>query len=555
MTLLTAIATLGALASSAAPAQAHLVRPAPSSFTPTGISFPIGVAVDQETGDVYVAGLGTGNVEKFSGSGVPEPSFVSPELSGPWGVAVDNSGGASKGDVYVAESGGAAVDKLDSSGKPVAGFTRIVEGSFPPGDPGSEGFHPVGVAVDPSNGDVVVEDEAHGEVDIFGSSGAFISQFPGGTYGVAVGSGSDIFTSGGEGAQEWSLADGYSTATTIDPNGTLAVGVDLLSGDIFSDDTSYIAEYQASGAPLLQFGSGVLGESAGVAVYEATNTVYATDISSGQVYVFGAPPTPAPPALDNQSVSGLTQTSAILNASINPHTEATTYHFEYGPTAAYGTSVPVPEAEVGSESSDVVVGQRLSGLEPGTTYHYHVVATSALGTVLGPDQTFTTASPLPPLVSTGSPSTVSQNEATLSGTIDAQGVQTDYEFDIGADTNYGTRIFGDAGTSDGPQTFTLTLQDLAAGVTYHYRLVASNAYATAYGADQTFTTPAFPSSILTAPVTAPLVPTPLIGPATATPGAGKVVVRKAQPKKKARKRAKRRVKKARRSASSRKRRS
>lgn len=546
VTLLASIATLGALASSAAPAQAHLVRPV-SSFTPTGTIDPVGVAVDQATGSVYVAGLASENVERFSASGTPEPSFVSPTLAGPWGVAVEQS----TGDVYVAESGAAAVDKLDPSGGPVAGFTRITEASFPAGDPGSEGFSPHGVAVDPSNGDVVVEDEAHGEVDIFSSSGAFISQFPGGTYGVAVGSGSDIFTSGGEGAQEWSLADGYSTATTIDPNGTLAVGVDLSTGDVLSDDASFIAEYEASGAPLLQFGSGVLGESAGVAVYEATNTVYATDLSSGNVYVFGSPPTPAAPALDNQSVSGLTQTSAILNASIDPHTEATTYHFEYGPTAAYDTSVPVPEAEVGSESSDVVVGQQLSGLEPGTTYHYHVVATNAIGTVPGPDQTFTTASPLPPIVSTGSPGSVSQNEATLSGTIDAQGVQTSYEFDIGADTSYGTRIFGDAGTGEGPQPFTLTMQDLAAGTTYHYRLVATNVYATTYGADQTFTTPAFPSSTLTAPVAAPLVPTPLIGPATPAPGAVKVVVRKAQPKKKARKKAK----KVRRSASSRRRRS
>jgi hypothetical protein len=646
MTLLAAIATFGALASSAAPAQAHLVRPV-SSFTPTGTIEPVGVAVDQETGDLYVAGLGSGNVERFSGSGTPEPFFVSPILSEPWGVAVDQS----TGDVYVAELGAAAVDKLEPSAKPVAGFTRITEASIPAGDPGSEGFKPHGVAVDPANGDVAVEDEAHGEVDIFSSSGAFISQFAGGTYGVAVGSGSDIYTSGGEGVQEFSPTDGYSTPTTIDPNGALAVGVDLLTGDVLSDDTSHIAEYEASGAPLVQFGSGVLSFSAGVAVYEATDTVYATDISNGNVYVFrapvrlpdvttGTPPTnvtsttatlsgavnpdttsvtgcrfeygtstsygasvactqalpltgtsalpvsvslgalqpnatyhyrlagansngtsfgedqtfttsPAPPTLDDQSVSGLTQTSAILNASIDPNNEATTYHFEYGPTAAYGTSVPVPEAEVGSEWGDVVVGQQLSGLEPGTTYHFRVVATNATGPSTGVDQTFTTASPLPPILSTGLPSAVSQNEATLSGTIDAQGVQTSYEFDIGADTSYGTRIFGDAGTSEGPQTFTLTLQDLAAGVTYHYRLVARNTYATTYGADQTFTTPAFPSLTLTAPVAAPLVPTPLIGPAATAPTAVKVVVRKAQPKRKA----KRIVKKARRAASSRKRRS
>ena len=94
------LATLAAAAFAAGPAGAHLVRPA-SSFTPTGVETPSGIAVDQATGDVYVTGAGSGNVERFSATGVRETSFVSPVLSGPAGVAVDNSGDASKGDVYV----------------------------------------------------------------------------------------------------------------------------------------------------------------------------------------------------------------------------------------------------------------------------------------------------------------------------------------------------------------------------------------------------------------------------------------------------------------------
>ena len=90
--------------------------------------------------------------------------------------------------MYVSERGTERVVKLDSSGKAVAGFTPIAASSIPSGDPGSAKFQPQGVAVDPANGDVVVTDFANGEVDIFSSSGAFISQFAvPGVVGVAVG--------------------------------------------------------------------------------------------------------------------------------------------------------------------------------------------------------------------------------------------------------------------------------------------------------------------------------------------------------------------------------
>ncbi len=41
----------------------------------------------------------------------------------------------------------------------------------------------------------------------------------------------------------------------------------------------------------------------------------------------------------------------------------TTYHFEWGTSTSYGNSVPVPDADIGSGSSDVLVSQHLSGLE------------------------------------------------------------------------------------------------------------------------------------------------------------------------------------------------
>src|ERR1017187_9351147 len=119
-------ATLAATAFTAGPADAHLVRPLVSSFTPAVATPPISVAIDNTEdlfkGDVYVTGAGT--VERYSPAGVRDTSFASPTFEVTRGVAVDNSIGASKGDVYVAVVGATPrVVKLDSSGKEVAGFT------------------------------------------------------------------------------------------------------------------------------------------------------------------------------------------------------------------------------------------------------------------------------------------------------------------------------------------------------------------------------------------------------------------------------------------------
>jgi hypothetical protein len=85
---------------------------------------------------------------------------------------------------------------------------------------------------------------------------------------------------------------------------------------------------------------------------------------------------------------------AFLKAEIDPEGLATTYHFEYGTTEAYGQETP--ELPVGSDSTAHKVSRFLEGLDPGTTYHYRAVATNADAVNEGPDRTFTTFSPLVP---------------------------------------------------------------------------------------------------------------------------------------------------------------
>ena len=108
-----------------------------SVVDPQPLSNPDGVAVNQETGEVYVVDRGNNRVERFSSSGAYEtqfngsdnPSF--PEgFASPNAIAVDNScfyqgltgtaceeADPSNGDAYVADTGHGVVDKLESVGR------------------------------------------------------------------------------------------------------------------------------------------------------------------------------------------------------------------------------------------------------------------------------------------------------------------------------------------------------------------------------------------------------------------------------------------------------
>jgi len=84
----------------------------------------------------------------------------------------------------------------------------------------------------------------------------------------------------------------------------------------------------------------------------------------------------------------ITTTAAALNAKVNPNGLSTTCYFEYGTTAAYGSSTG--EIDAGSGTNPALVSKGISGLAPGTTYHFRLLATNSIGTATGPDQVFTT---------------------------------------------------------------------------------------------------------------------------------------------------------------------
>ncbi|MET0603146.1 MAG: MopE-related protein [Baekduia sp.] len=87
-------------------------------------------------------------------------------------------------------------------------------------------------------------------------------------------------------------------------------------------------------------------------------------------------------------------TTADINGEAVPRGAATTIHFEYGTTTAYGSST-APQA-IGDGDDPVAASASLTGLGPSSTYHYRLVATNVIGTVTGADQTITTSLAPPP---------------------------------------------------------------------------------------------------------------------------------------------------------------
>jgi CSLREA domain-containing protein len=95
----------------------------------------------------------------------------------------------------------------------------------------------------------------------------------------------------------------------------------------------------------------------------------------------------------------------------------------------------------------------------------------------------------PPLATTAPASSVAFGEATLNGTVDPSARETTARFEYGPTTSYGSTVaLGIVGSGIGPVRISAALVGLRQGVTYHYRLVATNAEGTNAGADQTFTT-------------------------------------------------------------------
>jgi hypothetical protein len=200
--------------------------------------------------------------------------------------------------------------------------------------------------------------------------------------------------------------------------------------------------------------------------------------------------TAAPTAITGP-VSAVGSTSATASGTVNAGGQATTWYVEYGTTTGYGRQTASQSA--GSGTSNVQVSAVLTGLAPGTTYHYRLVATNGAGTSRGGDGIFTTTSG--PVAVTGAASDVTATSATLAATVDPNGRATTWFFEYGTSTSYGAKTATrSAGSGTASAGVSAPVSGLATGRVYHYRIVATSDAGTSRGADRTFTTPGAPSA-------------------------------------------------------------
>jgi hypothetical protein len=97
------------------------------------------------------------------------------------------------------------------------------------------------------------------------------------------------------------------------------------------------------------------------------------------------------PTATTGAASSVTATAATLAGTVNPNGAATSYHVDYGLTTGYDAATA--EQSAGSGTAPVSVSVPVSGLDPATKYHYRIVATTAVGSAIGSDETFKTKPP------------------------------------------------------------------------------------------------------------------------------------------------------------------
>jgi phosphodiesterase/alkaline phosphatase D-like protein len=212
----------------------------------------------------------------------------------------------------------------------------------------------------------------------------------------------------------------FTTNSTPPPQGTApsvtttaAAGVTRttanLPGKISPNDssTTYWFEYGTS----TQFGSvtalqsGGSGTNVSVSVsnlqpstkyYFRLNAQNQFGTVNGQILNFttqGPSATVSAPTVSTNSASSITNSSAKLNAAVNPNGANTTYWFEYSTDSLVSKILvsSTPPQSLASGTAMVNVSANITGLKANTKYYVKILANNQDGTTQGDIQSFTTS--------------------------------------------------------------------------------------------------------------------------------------------------------------------
>jgi hypothetical protein len=196
-----------------------------------------------------------------------------------------------------------------------------------------------------------------------------------------------------------------------------------------------------------------------------------------------------PPSVTTNAATSIGQTSATLNASVNPNGSSTTVFYDYGLTTSYGTSVTY--GSIGSGTSSVSTPFGLTGLTCNTLYHFRARASNGGGTTNGGDLSFTTSacSITSPSVTTNAATSIGQTSATLNASVNPNASSTTVFYDYGLTASYGSSVtYGGIGSGTSSVSTPFALTGLSCNTGYHFRARASNGGGTTNGGDLSFTT-------------------------------------------------------------------
>lgn len=227
-----------------------------------------------------------------------------------------------------------------------------------------------------------------------------------------------------------------------------------------------------------------------------------------------------PTFVEVEKIAHVTGTAAELQGSLKPHGEEVRWRFEYA-TSESGAFHPVPGAGgtvlAGEENEyGYVRGQpdppyfkgifgSLSGLTPATTYYVRLFAEAepepgVHKSATSPVTSFETAGPPVPVAYVVH--SVSGEEMVALGAVDPRGLDSHYHFEYVSQQHFEEQGFTgaattpevDVGSGFGYVGADGDLPELQPGVTYHYRLFASNEVAPqgVHSGEQTLTVPALP---------------------------------------------------------------
>ena len=172
--------------------------------------------------------------------------------------------------------------------------------------------------------------------------------------------------------------------------------IDLTNDDVYINQAKYVVVLNQGSEVIERFGekeefgdnyAGMVN-SLGLAVDPGSGKVYLADAGATppRVEIF-APHPPLPPVVTTGVVKQVRSSNAVIGSTINPGGGETEYSVEFGLDENYGsTALPAPVAPVSGRKA-VAVTVNLDGLEPGTEYHYRVVAKNATGRPSAPIDT------------------------------------------------------------------------------------------------------------------------------------------------------------------------